>query len=66
MTFEYLQYRAEGTCFIRIERRVIDADCPAYMKSMFKVEIEPKTELWIHVVFPGGPAGLATTSMTPA
>lgn len=30
MTLEYLQYRAEGTCFIRTEGRVIDADCPTH------------------------------------
>jgi hypothetical protein len=50
--FEYLQYRAEGTCFIRIENRAIDAGCPADIESDYKVEIEPQTEWWIHVVLP--------------
>src|SRR3989442_14406982 len=44
-SFEYLQYRAEGTCFVRIDGRVIDASpCPTIDKSLFKVEAEPKTE----------------------
>ena len=46
---EYLQYRGEGTCFVRLQGNVIEADpCPIYSKSKFKLEIEPKTELWIH------------------
>ena len=55
---EYLQYRAEGTCFVRIAGNVIDADpCPSNDKSMFRVETEPKTELWIHIVLSGDSAG---------
>lgn len=50
MILEYLQYRDEGTCFIRMEGRVIDAeDCPANDKSLFKIEAEPTVEWWIHV-----------------
>ena len=52
---EYLQYRAEGTCFIRVGKTVIDADpCPAVDKSKARVEVEPRTEWWIRVVLPGG------------
>ncbi len=55
---EYLQYRAEGTCFVRIAGNVIDADpCPANDKSKFRVETEPKTEWWIHVVISSDLAG---------
>ncbi len=55
---EYLQYRAEGTCFVRIAGNVMDADpCPANEKSVFRVEAEPKTEGWIHLVMPGKSAG---------
>jgi hypothetical protein len=58
MSVEFLQYRAEGTCFVRIAGNVIEADsCPANDKSKFRVETEPKTEWWIHIVFPGGSAG---------
>ncbi len=50
MHIEYLQYRAEGTCFVRISNNVIDATpCPNINRSAFKVEAEPKTELWIHL-----------------
>ncbi len=55
---EYLQYRAEGTCFVRSGKTVIDADpCPANDKSRVRVEVEPKTEWWIHAVLPGASGG---------
>jgi hypothetical protein len=69
MNVEYLQYRAEGTCFVRIAGNVIDADsCPANDKSKFRVETEPKTEWWIHIVFSGVSAGwlLVTDSSVKA
>jgi len=48
---EYLQYRAEGTCFVRIESVVIDASsCPTTDRSAFRLETEPTTEWWIHVI----------------
>ena len=57
-TIEYLQYRAEDTCFVRIGENVIDAEpCPANDKSKFRVEIEPKTEWWIHSVLSDGSKG---------
>jgi hypothetical protein len=44
-TFDYLQYRAEGTCFVRIDGTVIDAEgCPTIDKSSFRLEREPTTE----------------------
>jgi hypothetical protein len=47
MTFDYLQYRAEGTCFVRMNGQVIDADpCPDN-PPLFIVETQPKTEWWI-------------------
>ena len=55
---EYLQYRAEGTCFVRIAGNVIDADpCPSNDKAMFRVEMEPRTEWWIHVLISRDSAG---------
>ena len=47
---EYLQYRAEGTCFVRIRSRVIDAAlCPNQRPDQFQTTLEPITEWWIHV-----------------
>jgi len=57
-TVEYLQYRAEGTCFLRIAGNVIDAEsCPTNDTSKFRVETEPKTEWWIHIVLSDGSKG---------
>lgn len=43
-----LQHRAEGTCFIAIEERVIEADpCPLFDVGAFRPSGEPLTEWWI-------------------
>jgi hypothetical protein len=48
---EYLQYRAEGTCFIRVAGQVVDADpCPTRDDQTFRLVAEPKTEWWIRIV----------------
>lgn len=55
---EYLQYRAEGTCFVRIGGSVIDADpCPTEKAAEFRLEAKPVTEWWIRVVEVGRPRG---------
>ena len=55
---EYLQYRAEGTCFVRIGDRVVDADpCPAQNHQAFRMLNKPKTEWWIRVVVGRVPVG---------
>ena len=42
--FDYPQYRAEGTCFVRIDGSVVDAEaCPTIDTSSFQMELEPKT-----------------------
>ena len=47
---EYLQYRAEGTCFVRLRGEVIDADpCPSYVTG-FQLVREPIVEKWAAVV----------------
>lgn len=47
-TIEFLQYRAEGTCFVRVERRVIDAQpCPGFGRESVKVVREPVTRWWV-------------------
>jgi len=57
-TFEYLQYRAEGTCFVRIAGSVIDADpCPTQKKAEFSVVAEPVTEWWIQITVGGQSVG---------
>lgn len=49
-TVDYLQYRAEATCFVRVGNNVIDASpCPDINRNAFKLEREEKAELWIHV-----------------
>ena len=48
---EFLQHRAEGTCFVRLNGRVIDAeDCPAMNPIEFALEQKPVTRLWVRVV----------------
>jgi hypothetical protein len=47
---EYLQYRAEGSCFVRVDREVIDAaPCPAQDSQHFRAGAEPVVEWWIHL-----------------
>ena len=47
-TIEFLQHRAEGTCFVRMDRRVINADpCPMFDSSTVRIEREPLTRWWI-------------------
>jgi hypothetical protein len=54
-TVDYLQYRAEGTCFVRVDKNVINASpCPDINKNAFKLEKEEETELWIHLTVESG------------
>ena len=49
-TIEYLQYRAEGTCFVRLGLHVIDAaPCPNQLPDQFQTRLAPTTEWWIHL-----------------
>jgi len=55
---EYLQYRAEGTCFVRVGDQVVDADpCPAQDNRTFRVVSQPMTEWWIRVILDRVPVG---------
>jgi hypothetical protein len=55
---EYLQYRAEGTCFVRVGDQVVDADpCPAQDDRTFRLATKPKTEWWIRVILDPIPVG---------
>jgi len=54
---EYLQDRAEGSCLVRVDGRIIDASpCPSIDTAHFRVVAAPLNEGWIHIVsgnFPG-------------
>ncbi|HEY2381433.1 MAG TPA: hypothetical protein VGK48_09680 [Terriglobia bacterium] len=50
MIIEYIQDRAEGTCFLGIDGEVLDTLCPTDHDPKLHVLTEPKTEWWIHVV----------------
>ena len=66
-TIDYLQYRAEGTCFVRIEQRVIDAHpCPGFGPESVVVERQPLTRWWIRVQGVSGAAGWILVSDSTA
>lgn len=47
---EYLQPRAEGTCFVRIDSSVVEANpCPTHDTASFAVAGEPELRWWIFV-----------------
>jgi hypothetical protein len=57
-TIELLQYRAEGTCFVRLDQRVINADpCPMFDSATVRVEREPVTRWWIRTRGQHGKSG---------
>lgn len=48
--FQFLQPRAEGSCFVRIDGSVIEADpCPSHDAASFAVSGEPALRWWIFV-----------------
>jgi hypothetical protein len=48
LTIEFLQHRAEGTCFVRLNGRVINADpCPIFDSASVRVEREPVVRWWV-------------------
>ena len=55
---EYLQYRAEGECFVRVDGVVWAVeDCPTRFKDTYAVQGEPVVEFWARIVQQAGPAG---------
>ena len=45
---EFLQHRAEGTCFVRLDGNVIDARrCPVLDTERVRIDREPVTRWWI-------------------
>ena len=66
-TIDLLQYRAEGTCFVRLGERVIDAQpCPGFGRESIKVVREPVTRWWIRVRGKGGAFGWLLVSDSTA
>jgi hypothetical protein len=64
-TIEYLQYRAEGTCFVRVGLHVINAaPCPNQQPNEFRTQLEPTTEWWIHVTVSQRAVGWVLVSAT--
>jgi hypothetical protein len=64
---EYLQDRAEGTCFVRMDQRVIDANpCPAFVTDSVRVERAPITRWWIRLSGQGGASGWLLVSDSTA
>lgn len=58
ITVEYLQYRAEGTCFVRVAGKTLEADtCPTEDLRRFRLEAHPIVEWWIHIIVNGTAAG---------
>jgi hypothetical protein len=48
--FEYLQPRAEGSCFVSIDSSVVEANpCPTHDSASFAVSGEPELRWWIFV-----------------
>jgi hypothetical protein len=57
-TIEYLQYRAEGACFVRVDGAVFEAEvCPLVQRALFEMAHEPTVDWWIRVVVEGDPRG---------
>ena len=51
---EYLQYRAEGTGFIRLHGEVLDVDLPFWSDpAAFMIASEPQCERWIQLLHDG-------------
>ena len=69
-TIEYLMYRAEGTCFVRVDGNVIDAHyCPVGGYSVMGSDIrpisgaelvrDPEVQWWLHLTLDGERRGWA-------
>lgn len=64
---EFLQHRAEGTCFVKIGDRVIDAEpCPGFGRDSVLVVRQPETQWWIRVRGHGGAFGWLLVSDSTA
>ncbi|HET7553912.1 MAG TPA: hypothetical protein VFK04_21655 [Gemmatimonadaceae bacterium] len=48
---EYLQPRAEGSCFVRIDSSVVEANpCPTHDSASFALSREPELRWWVFVI----------------
>lgn len=63
----FLQYRAEGTCFMRIADRLIDAHpCPGFGRDSVLIVRQPETQWWIRARGQGGAFGWLLVSDSTA
>ena len=53
-SIEYLQYRAEGSAFIRINGAIVAADLLSKRAVPFKEVKRPRVELWVEVISEAG------------
>jgi hypothetical protein len=64
---EFLQHRAEGTCFVRIAERIIDAHpCPQFGRDSVRIVRQPVTQWWIRARGQGGAFGWLLVSDSTA
>ena len=66
-TIDFLQYRAEGTCFVRVKTDVIDAQpCPGFGPESVTTVRDPVTRWWVFVRGAAGAQGWIVVSDTTA
>ncbi|MEW5914923.1 MAG: hypothetical protein AB1762_00900 [Gemmatimonadota bacterium] len=64
-TIDYLQARAEGTCFVRLDSTVLEAEqCVVLDRSRFAVQGQPETRWWVHVTRNDGAGWLLISDST--
>lgn len=56
---DYLQYRAEGNCFIRLEKRVLEAEQCPNSDDRLELLAQPDIRWWIRITGEGGAVGWA-------
>ena len=57
---EFLQYRAEGSCFMRLGKNVIEVnDCPDLADPRFRALSKAEVLWWVRVIVGGKPRGWA-------
>lgn len=63
----FLQHRAEGTCFVRVAERVIEAQpCPGFGREGALIVRQPETQWWIRARGQGGAFGWLLVSDSTA
>jgi hypothetical protein len=64
-TIEYLQPRAEGTCFVRAAGSIWEIDtCVVFDRSKFSLRGEPSTRWWVYITLPEASGWLPVSDST--